>query len=156
MEHFTLRAANARRIFGAGMLGFLGLLLIWLGLQALPAFGWAVVFAACGVAVLWMMRKLWVATAGHVVMTEAGLFDQDGRPLALMEDIQEIERGMFALKPSNGFVVRLKTKAAPAWAPGLWWRTGRRLGVGGVTSAGAAKAMADLLALRLQGGDEAP
>lgn len=79
-----------------------------------------------------------------------------GRPLALMEDIQEIERGMFALKPSNGFVVRLKTKAAPAWAPGLWWRTGRRLGVGGVTSAGAAKAMADLLALRLQGGDEAP
>lgn len=153
MEPFVLRAANARRVFGAGMLGLLGLLLIWLGIEARPAFGWSLVLVAFGAAVLWMMRRLWLATSGQVVMTEEGLFDQDGRPLALMEDIAGIERGMFALKPSNGFVVRLKTKAPSAWAPGLWWRMGRRLGVGGVTSAGAAKAMADILALRLQGED---
>lgn len=153
MEPFVLRAAIARRVFGAGMLGLLGLLLIWLGIEARPAFGWMLVLVGFGIATLWMMRRLWRASAGEVVMTEAGLFDQDGRVLALMEDIDGIDRGMMALKPSNGFVLRLKTRAKPGWAPGLWWRTGRRLGVGGVTSAGASKAMADILALRLQGRD---
>ena len=33
--------------------------------------------------------------------------------------------------------------------PGLWWRIGRRIGVGGVTPASQSKVMADLITARL-------
>jgi hypothetical protein len=57
------------------------------------------------------------------------------------------------MKPSNGFTVVMETKQPRAWAPGLWWRVGRRVGVGGVTGASQTKFMAEQIALRLaQGG----
>jgi hypothetical protein len=60
-----------------------------------------------------------------------------------------VERGAFAFKPSNGFLVRLDKPLGRGWAPGLWWRLGRLLGVGGVTSASQSKAMAEILSLEL-------
>jgi hypothetical protein len=46
-------------------------------------------------------------------------------------------------------MIRLKTPASRVWAPGLWWRFGKRVGVGGVTPAGQGKAMADVIAARI-------
>ena len=36
-----------------------------------------------------------------------------------------------------------------AWAPGMWWRVGRRVGVGGLTGGAESRAVADALAAML-------
>jgi hypothetical protein len=146
---FVLRASALRRAMAAAMLGALGLLLVWLGLTTQPAAGWRVVLLAFGIGALWVMVRLWQATQGELRLTEAGLMDDAGRVLAPMEAIEAVERGAFAFKPSNGFLVRLDKPLGRGWAPGLWWRLGRLLGVGGVTSASQSKAMAEILSLEL-------
>ncbi len=56
-----------------------------------------------------------------------------------------VERGVFAFKPANGVVVSLRRRGSLRWVPGLWWRTGARVGIGGMTPKGQTKAFADLL-----------
>jgi hypothetical protein len=92
---------------------------------------------------------MWRATGLSVDLTAAGLSDSTGRIIAPLAEIRSIDRGAFAFKPSNGFLVRLKTRQPRAWAPGLWWRFGRSVGVGGVTSRDQAKLMAEFLAAML-------
>ena len=58
---------------------------------------------------------------------------------------EAVDRGVFAFKPSNGFLVRTREKAGNVWAPGLWWRLGRRVGVGGMTASAEAKFMSEIL-----------
>ena len=76
-------------------------------------------------------------------------------PVAAWDDIARVERGAFALRPSNGFLLHLHAPGPRAWAPGLWWRLGRRLGVGGVTAAGQSKGMAEILTAMLVERDRA-
>lgn len=146
---FQIRANPPRRVFGTAMLGLLGFLLVWLALTSNPSFLWRLVLVAIGLATLWLAQRLWLATAGHVSLTKEGLIDQNGRVLAGFDDIAAVDRSPFAFKPSNGLVVRLRQTAPGGWAPGLWWRFGRRLGIGGVTSGAEARLMADLLKARL-------
>jgi len=85
-----------------------------------------------------------------LVLSETELKDTAGNVLALLSDIEGVDRGMLAFKPSNGFVLRLKTSQPRAWAPGLWWRVFKRVGVGGVTPSGPTKFMAEQIALRVE------
>ena len=41
-------------------------------------------------------------------------------------------------------MVKLSRRMTAGWAPGVWWRFGRRLGVGGSVSGFEAKAMAEM------------
>jgi hypothetical protein len=83
-------------------------------------------------------------------LTVDGLFDTGGRCLARWEDIDRIDKGTFAFKPSNGFLIVLKRPGPRGWAPGLWWQIGRRVGVGGVTPRQSARFMAETMVLRLE------
>jgi hypothetical protein len=73
------------------------------------------------------------------------IYDDTGTELCRLDDIVEIERGLALFKPSGGFVLRVKTAGPRSWSPGLWWRAGRRVGVGGATSSRAGKHMADAI-----------
>lgn len=148
---FVLRASPPRRVMGAGMLGILGVLLIWLAFTTATSVAWGGVLVLVGAASLALAVRLWQATAGALLLTAAGLTDEAGRVLAPIEEIVSVDRGAFAFKPSNGFLLRLTGSGARGWAPGLWWRMGRRMGVGGVTSAAQAKAMAEILSLQVSG-----
>ncbi|RVV98642.1 hypothetical protein EKE94_06940 [Mesobaculum littorinae] len=147
--NLTLDASLPRRAFATALLIVLGGLLLNLAATGAPSPGWIVVLAALGVGALVLAVALWRATASSVVLTDAGLAQSDGRPIAAMSQIEAVERGMFAFKPSNGFLLRLGEGGSVAWAPGLWWRLGRRVGVGGVTGAPASRAMAEMLALHI-------
>ncbi len=141
----SVQASAPRRLFGMLVLASLGGLLIYLAL-ATPQQMWGKVMLLClGTGALYVLTLMHKATAGRLDLTEEGLFDQDGNLLVSIDDIASVDRGHFAIKPSNGFVIRLRNRASRAWAPGLWWRNGRRLGVGGVTSAAQSKYMADAL-----------
>jgi hypothetical protein len=140
-----------RRVFAVGVLYVLGALMIWIALSRPPGMGWAMVLVAFGAAALWAGEILRRATGLVLVLTEAGLRDSSGRWLARWDEIAQVERGTFALKPSNGFLLMLKAPTGRAWVPGLWWRVGRRVGVGGVTPMRSTKFMGEQMALRLAG-----
>ncbi|MEO0931422.1 MAG: hypothetical protein AAFY14_12360, partial [Pseudomonadota bacterium] len=97
----------------------------------------------------WLAERLRRATLLRIELTATDIRDSSGMVLATMDDIIGVDRGIFAFKPSNGFTLVMKNKKPRSWAPGLWWRLGRRVGVGGVTSAGQAKFMAEQIAFRL-------
>jgi len=146
----TVSVSAPRRYFGVGVLGALGLVLLWIVFKTPPATLPLTLFlGASGVVALWGATHMWRSAERALVLTTNALTDDQGLLLAKFDDIMRVERGMLAFKPSNGFVVTLKSKGKWAWSPGLYWRFGRKIGVGGVTAASQAKAMADILSMRL-------
>lgn len=137
-----------RRAFGAGVLLALGLLLLWMGVAVPPqAFGWQVFLLGFGAAVMWSAVRMWQATVVGIELTRTELREEGGgRLLAHVAEIRDVSRGALAFKPSNGFLLVLATPGPGVWAPGLWWRVGRRVGVGGVTSGQEARFMAETIA----------
>lgn len=103
----------------------------------------------------WFSWRLGRATALGLELTEDELRDTDGRVLVRVAQILAVDRGTFAFKPSGGFVLKLADAPGTAWQPGLWWRFGKRLGVGGVTARVQARHMADAIAVLLVDRDEA-
>ncbi len=97
-----------------------------------------------------MAKMIWHSGQQAVVLTSEGLKDNEGRVIALCADIRDVDRGFTIFKPSHGFLVHLKAPAQRAWVPGLWWRMGRRIGIGGATPPGSAKAMADILSVLIK------
>ncbi|MBL3569240.1 hypothetical protein DSD19_19835 [Rhodovulum sp. BSW8] len=150
-ELATLRVSAVRRVIGLGVLLALAGLLLQIALVHPPAgIGYRAFLLAMGAGALALAEAMRRATARRLVLTREGLFDDRGRELARIERISGLDRGMLAFKPSNGFSLSLTEALPRAWAPGVWWRFGRRVGVGGVTSAGEAKAMAEILTALLQ------
>lgn len=88
----------------------------------------------------------WRATARGLILTERGLVDGTGRLLAEVSNIRMVSRGALALRPSHGFSLLLYSGMGFGWVPGLWWRVGKRVGVGGLTSPQSAKLMAEVIA----------
>ena len=138
-------AAPMRRLFAYVMLIGLGALLLWLVFTSPPTAGWALVMVLIALGALYLAERMRRATATVLELTADELRDSTGRVLARVEDIEKIDRGVFAFKPSNGFVLKTKVSAPAAWAPGLWWRIGRRVGVGGVVPSSPAKYMAEVI-----------
>lgn len=145
----TVQASQGRRIVGYALLFSLGALVIYTTLSHPPALHWMIFMLAFGVATLWLAERLRRAGGLMITLTEDDLRDSSGTVLARLDDVVSVSRGAFALKPSNGFTLVMKRRQASAWAPGIWWRLGNRVGVGGVTSAGQSRFMAEQIALRL-------
>jgi len=145
----VIRATLFRRVVAVVMLLISGGMFLYLAANE-PSVGiiWKAVFALLGIGLFVLAAQLRSATTEAIRLTQDGLVETSGRLLCTMDNIDRIETSAFSFKPSNGLLVRLKTPMPGAWAPGLWWRYGTKLGIGGVTSAGEAKAMADIIALR--------
>lgn len=109
------------------------------------SFATVVMMAGAGLALLVLGRALFFTEATKVVFDGARLIDDSGHVLCTLEDIDRVERGFALFKPSSGFVLTLKVPGARGWSPGLWWRYGRRIGVGGATPGRAGRYMADAI-----------
>ncbi len=142
-----VEASAARRWMGVIMLAALGGVVVYVALSTPPALIWQVFLIVVGVLALWMADRMRRATESRIELTEVELRSSGGQVIALVADIEKVDRGVFALKPSNGFMVRTSKPGSRAWQPGLWWRLGRRIGVGGVTSAGQTKTMSEILSV---------
>jgi len=146
----TVMPSPVRRYAGLLMLTVLGGLLVYVALATPPAsILWRAFLLGLGGLVLWLAEKMRRATMVGVVLTAEGLLTTDGQLLVPVEQMVGVVRGSFSLKPSNGFSVLTKDRQARGWAPGLWWRFGKRVGVGGVTAASQAKFMSEVLAAML-------
>lgn len=141
-----LRPSPPRRVVGVAILLALGAVLIWLVLAYPPAaFGWTMFLLGFGAACLWLAVRMWQSTARMLILTRETLSDADGIVLARVEHIRAVNRGVFAFKPAGGFTLSLSQTGTRSWAPGLWWRLGRSVGVGGVTHRHEARYMAEVL-----------
>jgi hypothetical protein len=149
-------ASQGRRFLGMVSLGFLGVLLIYIALVQSPALEWRLFLLVMGAGSIWMTDKMRRATATRIELTSEVIRDSDGTVIARFEDIDGMDRGFFAFKPSNGFLLRTREKAPNVWRPGLWWRLGRRIGIGGMTSAGQTKYMSEVLAILMARRDMEP
>lgn len=139
-----------RRIVGISLFLMLGGLVLYLAFVQPPAsLVWQAFLIGMGLISLLMAYKLQVATTRKLLLTETALTDSDGTVLAMIEDVVAVNRGAFAMKPSNGFVLTLKNPAPRVWQPGLWWRLGRRVAVGGVTPGAQARPMADIISVMI-------
>ena len=146
-----VRPTIMHRMFGTGSLSILGLFLIWIMLtQSQGGILWQVFLAALGTGALWLAMNMWRATGGAIELTREVLRTSDGEIIAKIADIASHDRGMFAIKPSNGFIIRLKSGSRSRWKPGLWWRLGRWVGVGGVTSGSQTGAMAHVISTLME------
>ncbi len=146
----SITPSPARRIFAVGVMGTLGVLLILLAFLRPPAsFPLQLMLIVFGMVALAGCTAMLRATSRGLVLSRDALRDSEGRTLAALADIRKVERGVFAFKPSNGFVLILRRPQPRAWAPGLWWRLGSRVGVGGVISGAEGRQMADLISTQL-------
>lgn len=146
----TLQASAPRRWFAVGVLSSLGLMLIILAFSLSGAgFGYQAFLMIVGGFALLEARRLWRATEQVLELTMDGLRIRGGEMLVEVADIEQIDRGVFAFKPSNGFLLRTKEKGPRVWSPGMYWRFGRKFGVGGVTTASQAKFMAEVISALL-------
>lgn len=145
----TIEASAPRRVMGTLMLGGTGCILVYLALAAPPSPVWLLFLLVVGAGALWLAVRMWQATIHRIELTAQELRCSDGQVIARVDEIEAIDRGFFAFKPSNGFLIRTRAPGARSWLPGLWWRMGRRIGVGGVTPGQQGKVMSDILAAML-------
>jgi hypothetical protein len=143
----TIHASAPRRWLGVGTMTGLGVLLIYIALARPPALGWALFLIAIGAGSLWLASKMYTATSRVIELTRLELRDSTGAVIAPVAEIDNVDRGFFAFKPSNGFLLRTTRPTGPrVWLPGMWWRMGRQIGIGGVTPGAQTKYMTELLA----------
>ena len=146
----TISPSRPRRLFALCVLFFLGVLVILIAFLRPPVvFHWQIMLMLFGAVVLWFADLLRRASSKSLILTKTDLRESTGRLLANVDDIEGIDRGVFAFKPSNGFMLKTSSSEGLAWAPGVWWRIGNRIGVGGVTPAGEAKSMAEIITVML-------
>jgi hypothetical protein len=149
----VLEAGAIRRWIGVMTLAAMSAVLLYAAATAGTGPLWQIMTAGLGGVSLWAADGFRRATSRRLELTESGLRDGSGEVIASMDDIVSLERGAFAFKPSNGFTIRTASPGSRVWRPGMWWRFGHRVGIGGVTPAAQAKAMAELLLQRIAARD---
>ncbi len=149
-ELARLEVSRFRRTIGVSVQVILaGFLLFTVATLPSTNIFWSLSLAVFGFVLLWFAWRFWNATEHSLVLTGDGLFHSNGRHFCSLEEIAKVDRGMFAFRPSSGFLIRLKNPVQRGWAPGLWWAFGKSIGVGGATSRGAGKQMADIISVML-------
>jgi hypothetical protein len=142
-----LDPSPVRRVIGVAVQAALGVTLISFAISfPREQMGLRLGMLILGGLVFYSSYVTWSATRGGLVLTQDGLRDGTGRMLAEMANMREVARGPFALKPSHGFLLLLHRPVGFAWVPGLWWRFGRQVGIGGVTPQQPARFMAEMIA----------
>jgi hypothetical protein len=142
----TITPKPARRWFAVGATGLLGTILIYIAASTPPVdIAWLLFLIAMGALCLYWSWRVWTATGVALELTRTELRERGGRQLCLVDNIGRVDGGVFAFKPAAGFLIHLREPMGRFYAPGLWWRTGRRIAVGGVTSRAEGKAVSELL-----------
>ena len=142
----VLETSAVKRIFSAGILYLLAGLLGFVLLTHPPRdLVWTLFLVGMLAGTLWLAVRTQASTRYWLELRSDGLYRSSGDLICGLDEIASVNRGAFAFKPSNGFMLRLNVKTPRCWQPGLWWSLGDRVGVGGVTSANQTKAMAEII-----------
>lgn len=145
----VISVSPVRRWLGVGILAGIGVMVFYFAFTTSPEFTAQLFLIVVGLLAFWMSDKMRRATGLWIELTETELRDSAGTLIARVEDIQSVDAGILAFKPSNGFLVRTTTKQPRIWHPGLWWRVGRSIGIGGVTPGSQTKSMSQIITMMI-------
>ena len=141
------RASAPRRWIGIAMVVAVAAVTLYVAFSTPPAdLSFQVLLVLIGLGALGLAEVMRRSTELTIELTRSELRDSSGTCIARIEDITAVERGLLAFKPSNGFMLKTRTPGPRVWRPGIWWRIGRRVGIGGVMPGHQTKAMAEILA----------
>lgn len=139
-------ASAPRRWMALGMVFLLGFMLVYIAMNSAPGFGFQIFLVVLGFGSIGIGVRMFNATKQKILLTREGLVSSTGETLVAIENIKRVNRGVFALKPSNGFTLVCKPVGDGArWMPGLWWRLSGRVGIGGVAPGNETKTMAQII-----------
>ena len=145
-----LEVAQGRRMFGVLSIAGLGITLLYIAAVYPPTILLALFsLVLIGTLFIWAGYRLYRSTDNTILLTREAITTQSGHVLCRLEDIVKVDRGFFAFKPSNGFLVILKERGDRSWAPGMWWSFGKHIGIGGVTSPRQSKEMVSIIQILL-------
>lgn len=134
------------------MLLVVGVLTMVTGANTLEAdIALAMLQLAISLLAIWTAWRFYRATTQHLVLGTEAITSSDGSVVARIDNICRVDRSMFAFKPTNGLLLHLDEPMDNRWRPGLWWRMGRRVGIGGCTPRHQAKQLAEALEARQSG-----
>lgn len=159
MEEFQTRVLRRPEVLRWVVIAAIAVVLVMTVALAIRAAEDAPLIAVLNVpvvlALLWFGWSLYGARASEITFDGERLVDNSGVEICTLDEIETVEKGFALFKPSNGFALLLTRSRPRGWSPGLWWRVGRRVGVGGATPGRSAKGMADAItiALALKRGD---
>ena len=146
-----LKPNRGRRIFGVVVLTVCGIFLLFYTLFAAQGgLFFRVVALLIGALFLWQAQWNLRVSNTTIILTKEGLYTANGDLICRVSNMLEIDNGWFSFKPSNGFLVRLYEAEDPKWARGLYWRIGKRLGVGGAIAPAEVKALSAQLSLLIR------
>ena len=145
----VVSVSPVRRWLGVGILVAIGVMVLYVAFTTGTEFTARLFLIVVGVVSLWLADKMRRATGLWIELTETELRDSTGVLIARVEDINSLDAGFLAFKPSNGFLIRTKTSLPRTWRPGLWWRMGRSIGIGGVTPGSQTKSMSQIIAMMI-------
>lgn len=141
----VLAPSTLRRGVALVCLFGLGATLIYLGVVVGTTGVWTGLVIVMGALILWAAELMRRGTRDAILLTKDGLVTQKGLMLAPAGSITKVERALFAIKPTNGFLVHLAAPLPWLWVPGLYWRLWRFVGIGGITSAPQGRFMAEAM-----------
>lgn len=147
-DRLEVGPSPTRRAIMLIAIGGVGAMLVWLGFAASGGLAGRLVLLVFGVCALSVLPALWRATSLRLVLDQGELTDTAGNRICTVDQVEGVERGALAFKPSNGFSLVLKERQSRGWVPGLWWRVGRRVGVGGILPSGQTKFMAEMIEMQ--------
>ena len=97
----------------------------------------------------WAAWRMWSAPNFGIVYDGKALRTEDGIELARLDEIENVQTGLFALRPSNGFLLVLKERGQRPTRPGVFWQQGRSLGIGGILHSEPAKSIGKAIQIEL-------
>jgi hypothetical protein len=142
----TLRPSTPRLVFTVICLAAFAAALLWIAFMQPPDnIGWRGFLLLAAILVVWSVLRLRRLRGRALVLTEDALVDTSSGTVCRIADIARINTSTFALKPARGFAIDLVESGERVWIPGLWWRIGRNVGVGGMTGSVETRMMAERL-----------
>ena len=79
------------------------------------------------------------------LINQEGLFNLDKSLICRIDEIDQIDTSPYTFKSANGFIVILKTKNSFKTVPGLYWRLGKRISIGGLIAKNESKFVSSTL-----------
>ncbi len=111
----------------------LSVLLLYEGFAIYFASGERLGFILVGLLLSGLTYLFYFNTGKALILYHDRMVSTDGELLFELHNISSIENGLFSFKPSNGVLFHLKEPMPSKWKLGLWWRIGKRVGIGGCT-----------------------
>ncbi len=95
--------------------------------------------------VVWLRKFLNHYSKIGFLINKVGLFDLNENIICKIDDIKRIDASPYTFKSANGFLILLDTKSSFKSIPGLYWRYGHRISIGGLVSKHESKYLAGIL-----------